>query len=143
MNGTDSEERPAKVLLEVEGKVPLTVISRAQISGELSRLKAGSKHSYAVMWIMDSTGRYYQCAGDGGGMLLEKRTSDGRMWRAWTVRDRTTTLRAHIEFSAGSIELSPEEWIRRSRVIEMMWSVASIGREPDGIEWREITHLLA
>jgi hypothetical protein len=128
--------------LSVEGESPCVVISRQQLKKTLERLSVAGRRTFAILRC-EECNVYYQCAGDGKGMLLEKRNAGGHQLRAFQEPPLKSRRDGEIlEFSVGSVPLRRDEWFRRAQVVEVMWSVIQYGIEPDLVRWRDISGLL-
>ena len=129
--------------LQEEGNVQHILISLHQLRACVESLELGTRRTYAVL-EPKAGGSYYQCAGDGGGMLLEKRVGDGPMLRAVVEKGLARSKqRPCLSFSAGDVELRPDEWLRRAQVVAILSSVVSDEGEPTWLSWRDISDRVA
>ncbi len=112
----------------------------ARVAMEIKRLKPQGPSSFAI--LRTSGDAYYQVAGGGGGMLVEKRI-DGRQFRAFQAEpvvpfEDGTLLRV----GGGRIRLRRDEWFTLAQVIELLSRVTDGADEPGWVLWRDITGIL-
>ena len=126
--------------IQIHGRRPVPATSRG-VPDLLGRLQPEWSPSFAVLELSGSE-TYYQTAGGGRGMLLERRL-DGRHCRGYQdvpvvpFEDGT-----QLCFAGSRIALRRDEWFTRDQVVQC-WQHLVEGRgEPGWLRWRDITELL-
>jgi len=132
----------APVTLDRESVQPIDSPSDKRIAASLKLIRSYGKSSYASLTAPD--GSWVQVAGGRVTCALERRSSDGRIYRASqdTPVVPPSFDGAELCFGGGSIHLRLHEWFNIGQVTEVFLAFANGRPMPYYVHWREVTEEL-